>query len=326
MHEWLPRVCVLIVLVSALACGVSDRTVTAADASAGSGGVGAGGSGGTSGSGGVGRQRRHERYGRHRRRRGSAGTGGTGGPGQRRRRGSGGAVEPGDRGSGRRGRRRGDGWRCGQRRSAGAAGSTARARRDSCAPKARSRAQPRAEVAADLQRRQVGVERHLQRQQQLRHERREPRLVPADRERVRGQGRGLCVLLGGNAVTCGIDLVTIDPVETCTNQACVSGACAGVCAPTQTAVQERRLTPQTCCVRAGTWGRMHDGTARTRRAWAARARGVHAGAKQCCGNGVQTCSSSGQWGAAVACASADAGVQRRGLCGAPSSCQTTGQA
>jgi hypothetical protein len=33
------------------------------------------------------------------------------------------------------------------------------------------------------------------------------------------------------AVQCGPDLLSDSPVATCTNQACVSGACTGVCTP-----------------------------------------------------------------------------------------------
>ena len=79
-------------------------------------------------------------------------------------------------------------------------------------------------------------------------------------------------------VQCGPDLVSHSPVQTCTNQACVSGACTGVCTP---------------------------------------------GATQCSGNGVETCSSSGQWGSTVACPSTTPSCNA-GVCGQPTSCQTSG--
>jgi hypothetical protein len=52
-------------------------------------------------------------------------------------------------------------------------------------------------------------------------------------------------------VQCGPDLVADSPVATCTNQACESGACTGVCAPGSTScASDTQL--QTCSL-SGTW-------------------------------------------------------------------------
>jgi formylglycine-generating enzyme len=58
------------------------------------------------------------------------------------------------------------------------------------------------------------------------------------------------------AVQCGPDLVSDTPIATCSNQACVNGACGGMCVPN---------------------------------------------ARQCSGNGVETCGADGQWHATMAC-------------------------
>jgi len=109
------------------------------------------------------------------------------------------------------------------------------------------------------------------------------------------------------AVQCGPDLVSDSPVATCTNQACVSGACAGVCTPgatqcmSDTQVQTCSTTGQwvttTCsdaCVNGADGGPGNCG-------------GVcMPGATQGCSRwdvgcgcdvgGSQTCGSNGQWG------------------------------
>jgi hypothetical protein len=59
------------------------------------------------------------------------------------------------------------------------------------------------------------------------------------------------------AVECGPDLVSHSPVATCTNQACVSGACTGVCTPGATQCSAT-CTAIVCmaetCSMIGQWG------------------------------------------------------------------------
>ncbi len=65
-----------------------------------------------------------------------------------------------------------------------------------------------------------------------------------------GKNPGDSVCNGQNVETCGLDLVTVTVVQTCTNQTCVNGACQGVCAPGQKNCSGN--TPQTCS-NAGQW-------------------------------------------------------------------------
>lgn len=66
------------------------------------------------------------------------------------------------------------------------------------------------------------------------------------------QGRtgGDRVCSGQNVEICGPDLVTATTSKTCANQACVSGACQGVCAPGQKQCSGK--TPQ-ACTSTGQW-------------------------------------------------------------------------
>ena len=105
---------------------------------------------------------------------------------------------------------------------------------------------------------------------------------------------------------------------TCTDQACVSGACVGACSPS--AKQCTGQQPQQCDSN-GAW--QNNGSVCANQACVNGAcQGVCSpSAKRCSGNGVQTCSSSGQWGSPVACSSATPQCTGAGICGAPSSCQ-----
>ncbi len=276
----------------------------------------------------VGAKRRHERYGRNRRRRGSAGTGATGGTSGSG--GVGGAAEPWNRGIGGLGGAAGgagmDGG-AGSGGSAGAAGSDGTGTvGDACAPNGAFACAGHAKKAPLVC---IGgtwaIQRRLQRQQQLRHERREPRLVPADRQRVRGQGRGLCVLLGGNAVACGIDLVTIDPVETCTNQACVSGACTGMCAPVkQCSVQRRDVRRRRVRSERHLAGCNAHATNQVSASSGACYGGVHAGCEAVQRQRRADVLVERAVGAAVACTWPTPACSGRRVCGAPPSCQTSG--
>ena len=104
-------------------------------------------------------------------------------------------------------------------------------------------------------------------------------------------GQNVC----SNATTvvqCGPDLVSDLPVETCTNQTCVSGACAGVCGPTQ--VNCNGQQPQTCSS-TGTWD--NSGAACVDEACL---NGACTGvcvpnALRCIGEQPQACSSAGVW-------------------------------
>jgi sulfatase modifying factor 1 len=62
-------------------------------------------------------------------------------------------------------------------------------------------------------------------------------------------GQQICV--GSNVVQCGPDLVSETPVMACVNQACVNGACEGVCTPGGTQCSGNAV--QTCGA-DGTWG------------------------------------------------------------------------
>lgn len=170
-----------------------------------------------------------------------------------------------------------------------------------------------------------------------------------------GMQPGDLVCKGQDVEECGPDLVTTSVTETCTDQACVDGACQGTCEPETSRCKS--LQPQTCdaagawqdngaacpnvcsggacsgtcmptakrcngkvpqtCDETGTW---QDGTACTYACTGAgNCTGVCSpGGKRCSSGGVQTCSSTGQWGTAAACAYH---YCQGGTCKAPPSCQ-----
>ncbi len=59
-----------------------------------------------------------------------------------------------------------------------------------------------------------------------------------------GKKAGAQLCEGQNVIACGADLVSTTPVTTCVNQACVSGACVGMCTPGATRCANDGL--QTC--------------------------------------------------------------------------------
>jgi sulfatase modifying factor 1 len=138
---------------------------------------------------------------------------------------------------------------------------------------------------------------------------------------------------------------------TCTNQTCVpaTATCTGVCAPSQThpigcgncgtntqtcsssgAWQDATCTGQGACAQnltqsCNTYGTQ---TCSSSCAWGGCSCGsapvCTPNAKQCSGNGVQTCNACGQWGSAVGCSGSTTPFCANGVCTSPPSCQTSG--
>ena len=111
----------------------------------------------------------------------------------------------------------------------------------------------RAERDAHLQRGRLDAPFVLSRGPELRQPRRaagrEPALRSTRRAWARRQARPICSS-PTTAVLCGPDLVSESPLATCSNQACVNGACGGTCVPNSTQCASNGV--QTCGA-DGTW-------------------------------------------------------------------------
>jgi hypothetical protein len=97
---------------------------------------------------------------------------------------------------------------------------------------------------------------------------------------------------------CGSDNVSDSVVQTCSDQACVSGACQGACKPGSTQCSSGGVAT---CSSSGQWGAGQPCSAPNPVCLGGACVPCSPSSTQCSGSGVATCGSNGQWGTAQAC-------------------------